>query len=587
MPAKVILNNTHEASLAQGNIDELSLDFSYDNFSPTLELLEDWAAEFVGNAENSKNTIKFIDDWIAAKKIVNNIPAEINDELTGFNILNGYVDLTNENNQYDQARCIYKLIVKNRDEGFFKLAEGLSLLELYSGNTRSDARITNSDFNTIRYVLSGIPDNAAAFLLTVTIYLLSFQIYVQSAALVEAISKAVSSGAFTVGGLGAAIWASIEIAAAAALLTFLIIAMVNLLKQMSELLFQKPKGYWTVKVKTLLERGCAYLGYNFQSSLFDGDYSELSYLAATSEEGKITGRPTNQPIPNITLLQLFERIGKFFNAKLKIINNTIVFENKSFFLQNPLNYQLQNLKFNGVYTYNLYELPKSINLKFASDPIDINTLLSIGLLDVNITTNDPQTRGDELNATFALNNVIDDDLQGLSNTLDVNFDFARGYRKGKESRLEKLFNGIWDAAQVILGRKERLENRIGFLLLNSDAVSVDKLLITDGDRIGEDNYRLIHAETIYNRFYQNEKPQNNQWKIYTERDSDPICDLSVVAALKNNNIIKGNNGQTIAIQRNVRDTTTSAHEITYREKLDASDVGFISEDLIKENIIVK
>ena len=155
MSVKVILNNAVEAGVTQESLNELQLDFSFDNFSPNFELLEDWAAEFVdrGNGE-SGNAVTFINDWIQANGIYNNIPTQVLDERTGSVIMDGYTDLTDPSNQYDDLKCVYKLAVKNRIQSFSELIEGLNLRELAASPAiLGDARITTSDYEILRIIL--------------------------------------------------------------------------------------------------------------------------------------------------------------------------------------------------------------------------------------------------------------------------------------------------------------------------------------------------------------------------------------------------------------------------------------------------
>jgi hypothetical protein len=347
-----------------------------------------------------------------------------------------------------------------------------------------------------------------------------------------------------------------------------------------------------VGVKTLFEKGCKALGYTFESTLFDGNYANLRYLAAFNYDESSDGKrrvtsPENNPVPNITLGKLFENFSKVFNAKTRITDDKrIIFENREYFIKNPFNYKLPALKNDGTYTYNLSELPKSIKIKFADDPVEKNTLLNIKTLGIKSVTNTTDSKGDQVTVSYSITGSGNSDLVGLKESINVDIPMARAYRKTQQANIEILFNGLWDVAQRLIGKKDnRVGDRIGFMLLDGNYLGVDKILIQDGNKISSENFDYIHAETLYSTFWNIESPAKNQWKIYSNRDRQPICDQVVFAAIKENNVIYNNAGKLILIQQNLYDPLSKMHEFTYREALNSSDDGFIPESQIIETII--
>jgi len=594
MSVKVIFDGSVEASVTRESLGEIQMDFSFDNFSPNFELLEDWSAEFIDRGPGqSGNAVTFINDWIEANGLQNNLPTTLIDTHTGEKLLDGFTDLSNPANQYDDLKCIYKLIVRNRISSFADQIEGLNLRTLASSPVLpGDAKINASDKQILRYIRSQVPDFSTSTLLLVTAYLLGVQLVQQITKLTELVAKAATTPAFFGGAGGALLWWGLEVITNIAITAFLIIALVQLLKDLSNLLFAKPVPVNTVGVKTLFEKGCKALGYTFQSTLFDGDYANMRYLASFNYDADPSGKtritsPSNNPIPNISLGDLFERIGLMFNAKARITEDKrVIFENRDFFIQNPFNYQLPALKNEGTYTYNLSELPKSLKIKFAEDPVEKNTLINIKILGIKSVTNTTSSKGDQLSVAYELSGIKDADLSALTKEINVDLQFARAYRKDQQTFIERVFNTVWDVAQQLIGRNNNdLGDRIGYMLLDGDYMGTDKVLIQDGDRLSNKNFDLIHAETLYNRFWNIESPARNQWKIYSNRDQQPICDNSVFASIKENNVIYNQQGRLILIQRNVWDPITRMHELTYRERLNSSDPGFIDESEITETII--
>ena len=100
-------------------------------------------------------------------------------------------------------------------------------------------------------------------------------------------------------------------------LSAVLLAINELLKAMSEILFDKPKQMYALDVWSTLEKGCLELGYSFDSTLKE-KYKNLTILLSSTTEGVVTGTPLNNTIPSYSLIQLFERIGLAFNAVAKV-----------------------------------------------------------------------------------------------------------------------------------------------------------------------------------------------------------------------------------------------------------------------------
>jgi len=299
---KLILNNEFDADVDIKQLAQLS-DFSFDQFSPNPVPLENQQVEFraVGN-----NPYEYIRNWID-NNYPQNIPAKYIDQSTGIELLNGYVDLTSTANQYFERDCIYNLEIKPNNESFISIADNLKLRDLQSGDVPSEFQLKDSDFKIVRYVISTVPDVTQAALVGFVLA----QATIQLAQVVKDYAESVADGSnplTTANGIAKFIIVTVYAVAS-------VVAIYALLRQLSDLIFSKIKKYYCFNVWDVMNKACNYLGYEFSSSLQNGKYKDLCFLASTGEEGVINGNPKNNPLPNeYSLLRLFEEIGKMFNA---------------------------------------------------------------------------------------------------------------------------------------------------------------------------------------------------------------------------------------------------------------------------------
>lgn len=576
---KAIIDQVLRIPLDAENEGRINLDFSFDNFSPNINLVDN--INFLFKATNDEvDVVNFINNWVRDKGIQNGIPLQLFDESTSTLLSNGILDLANNNNAFNTERCQYAIEYVQDNNSFFELADGLSLRGV-SNNPKipNNLRYNVSDYNSVRYVLNNVPDIVTSITTSLTLFIIGKEIRNAIKNLKDVITDGATSGLF------GAIAFALKLAAAVAYVGFVVAAAVKLLKELSDTLFAKPKKQYTIPVKTLIEKAVNYLGYEFESDLFDGEWAKMSYYAATSIEGKISGNPENNPIPDKTLLQVLNDIGTIFNAKIKVTpDKKVIFRNKFSFIENPINFFLEDLKEKGSFKFNLNELPQSMDIKFQRDPIETNTYLRINALGINLTGGSVSTKGDGLNVSYVVDSIKTENSR-LTNKMDVRIPFSRGYRKNFQTTIEKAFNSIYDLvgklAGIIPGVKNpnkgnKIGDRIGYLLQNFDFTSSDKIIILeDNDKVSTKNFETIHAENIYNLFYEQESPVHNQWKIVEGRDKQPICQLNFIPLLRESNIVKDHTGRTALLETHKMNPQTGLHEISYRTRLLAGDFGHI------------
>jgi hypothetical protein len=530
------------------NADELELDLSFDNFSPNPSFVSEFVMQFVCTANN--DPITFFNNWINKNTIIKDVPCRLN---TSDFTLNGNAKLTSARNSfiYDQGqKTQYNILFEPFVNNFFEKSKSKNL----------NGFITNDDLVIVRYVTernNPLEDIITLIVLTQSLITLAQTAYNTFDAIKEIISSGFDS-------ISAAIKSILKIAMNLIFLAAVLLAINELLKAMSEILFDKPKQMYALDVWSTLEKGCLELGYSFDSTLKE-KYKDLTILLSSTTEGKVTGDPNNNTIPSYSLIELFERIGLAFNAVAKVTESSIIFEDKIFFENNPSDIQLSNLYNNGSNVFNFEELPETINIEYQQVAQDNNF------------------KDNRYTVSYSPN-FAEKKLFGVESKIDVKLPFALAPRKDSQSSVEKIFNSIFDAFKGLnKSYKVKSGDRIGFLKVNQNIIPNDLLFIRDGEKISKDSNSILQSKSLFEEHYNNESPINKQFVTVTGRDRDPICTVSTSQLIKNN-VIKDNEGRTIIVTKNVKSSRDGLYDIEYKRRLKPNDFGFFPESTIQTHI---
>ena len=504
--------------------------------------------QFVCTANN--DPITFFNNWINKNTIIKDVPCGLN---TNDFTLNGNAKLTSARNSfiYDQGqKTQYNILFEPFVNNFFEKSKSKNL----------NGFITNDDLVIVRYVTernNPLEDIITLIVLTQSLITLAQTAYNTFDAIKEIISSGFDS-------ISAAIKSILKIAMNLIFLFAVLLAINELLKAMSEILFDKPKQMYALDVWSTLEKGCLELGYSFDSTLKE-KYKDLTILLSSTTEGKVTGNPNNNTIPSYSLIELFERIGLAFNAIPKVTESSIIFEDKIFFENNPSDIQLSNLYNNGSNVFNFEELPETINIEYEKVPQDNN------FKDNRYTVS--------YSPNFAEKKQF-----GVESKIDVKLPFALAPRKDSQSSVEKIFNSIFDVLKGLnKSYKVKTGDRIGFLKVNQDIIPKDLLFIRDGEKVSKDSNSILQSKSLFEEHYNNESPISKQFVTVTGRDRDPICTVSTSQLIKNN-VIKDNEGRTIIVTKNVKSSRDGLYDIEYKRRLKPNDFGFFPASTIQTHI---
>ena len=297
---------------------------------------------------------------------------------------------------------------------------------------------------------------------------------------------------------GAIIVAGIKLAARVAYAIFIVIALVKLLTEIINIIFPVIRQFKAIKVKTLFEKSCAFLGYSVSSTLLNAltpltilpvplkskKNSWFLELIAPNTLAYTNGYPSSRDSVK-TLGQLISALEDTFNTKIKVSNGLVTFEQENFFLQTPntglLNaFNLQS-ELQSEHSLNTDEIFKRLVVQYQTDPTDFNTFDDTfqSLFEISSEVENSPDRALELIKGYDL----------------INIPFARGTNKGSLNFLEKSAKVLAQAVDLFCGSNltSKVNARKNVMQVSSQYFSVTKLLWMNGTRLHQEQTNFIGA----------------------------------------------------------------------------------------------
>lgn len=487
---------------------------------------------------------------------------------------------------YGSDKTIYgrntvDLYVQSTFESFLVQSENLNLKTLYKNNAiPRENRFEESDFNEVFYTLAQVPDYANTAILLITIYL-----FVNSTIdNVEKLAKA-----FNPLNSGDIIPTSIAIIAN-------IIALTTLLIDLSDAIFQKPFRYYAVNVIDLCKKACSQLGFEFKSEFLETNYPKLHILAETDVVGALNRKkPRNIPIPNWTLDKLFIELRKLFDTRIKIENKIVRLENIEYYYKNAANFTIEEMQETPTVSYRTESIPLNFSLIYANDATEKNTLSEEN-------RNSAGERGvTKVNVSYSITPNNPKNFAQSSESLDIESEFARFFRKTKTTNLEKLFNGIYDTFnRIINGTNPLGGSRTNMGLLETHLINEPKIFnLNSNKKIDAISEQKINALYLYETHHKKSQVIGKYGRktyisvnapngIYGTQSGNPDVFLRI---LRENNICKTWFGGEAFVTKHLFNTDTRLHEYEFYVLEWRNRIGdkwtIMNNYQISENIIVE
>lgn len=400
-----------------------------------------------------------------------------------------------------------------------------------------EGKFSSSDFVQVPYNINYIPDAAQVIILSLALFNISIQI----AQFIKDSGETAAESAVPTTLPAALLKIAIKIAYAVAVA----IALKNLIQQISEQLYSRTRYHTAIKYKSLFEKGCAELGLQFQSTIFDDPtWANAALMPSKTERGKFNSAYRNggSPRRNDTGLYFFgdfvETMKRKFNADYRISNGVLRFERWDYWQNSsnfviPENFNDQQRRLN-VLGDNADEFKGGYFITFALDQKDQNTL-----------DNYDRTAYDVI--TKPINNPYGVEYLNTAGGEVVDLPIALGTRKDTLSNFEQLLFGLFSAVDGLTNTltfgnggsnfAQNILNRTGNLLLSDHFTDVPKCIIMQSGLLAANQRDLVNSVLLYDNFhfinsFVTTNGKHNQW----EKFSMPlkICRTSIEDLINNN-----------------------------------------------------
>lgn len=535
--------------------------------------------DWTGDAREAELTTDTIELANEAKRLVldhidqfgvyEGIPFEV--QIGGLNI-EYYIDLTDEPKISGEGDSTIEVTIKRRKavDWFLNQANALSFEAINVTNP-----ITGFD---VPYLI--VKDNQAELLITLAIstYSLTKALIEGIQDLTTAVAELIQASTPNTGvppsiDTGDIIAAAIKVTARTIYVIALTVAIIELTQQIMELLFPPIRKFRGSTVLELMRKGCEKLGFEFSSSILEGQYSALTICGVPTVRAtpsifttlfSINNGVYNENYPTArdtvsTLGGLIDAMQNVFNSQIRIVGNTVFLERRDFWVQNANTTITNTLNLQDVrenqWTYNTEETWKRYYLHYQLDYSDSHTLDKIEGSDCEYNT-DPLT-------------VQNADLVSIKGLFDINIPFALGVRKDSLTVVEQAalpFASLADAVINFFGGNSNLTalvlGRIGVMQISQQYFSTTKLLYCVGGRQPSNYLSLISANKFYTDFHAINQVKENFKRIY----SAPVAfSTAQFEALLDNNYILDEQQNSLEIRTFEWFNVSKTAEITYEQ----------------------
>lgn len=588
MKAKFLLDGQE---VTPNNYEELAISLNFDADNPTARVgVNEW--EFGVGSKTSTDganlsNIHIKDGLNNGVGVFEGKPFQIyvNNDL----VFDGYLDLSTATISCEK---VIAEAIESADIDWLNLvADSFNIELLVDPKLPTKSRINPlSDYIPIPYVISEVPDIKNTILTILTTTSVTIQLSDQLQTLIEHLVSA--SNPFE--GTGA-----IRVALRIAYIVSLIAILINLIKQVFNLIIQPIKYHYAMNVKTLCEKGAAYLGMNFESDILNSSsYKNMVIIPEKYEqevnddkdgvygtlEPNLLDAIKSKAFYKGTFGDLLRQLKLMFKAKVFITGNTIklIREDKA---TSQSTYQIPPIDIEE-YSFNAEEFYANYNLSFSTDANDKNTI--------------QEYTGTELIVHTIPKKIVNKTMVLSKGNEKIKINFALAKRKRTLSIPEKIFKAFFKSLDAVLGaitkvvnsvirainkvirlinkikkalktiginwniKAKRLkplrltslasliEDRIGMLKMENDFVTVPKILVIDKasnpryTKIAGNNESVLSADILWNKFHSISSFDSEQYADHNQHIKKTISVTNFCyedyLKVKNNNFIYDSDG---------------------------------------------
>jgi hypothetical protein len=500
-----------------------------------------------------------------------------------------YIDLTDTSTLYSDFEAVVKIKKRFGKDNFFERADGVTFTSMLKKGVQFD-------FINTPYVI--VPDGKTEILITLGIstFILTkelIQAIRDSSTLIRDFIEAVTPNVSIppTPPLGEIISLALAVVAQLVYTALVLIALIKLAQQLFELIFPKIRFLLSCKVRELMLKSCQYLGYQFNSTLFQTQYSGLTILPVPLQKQKEKwwqflendlnfafnkGVPTGQDTI-ITVGDLFRTMELTFNARTRVTNGVVQIERRDFW---------QNISTANVVPALALQDKRVDQFKFNTEEIWKRAYIHYEVDFSDLHSADDYEGTDAEYSTEPLN-VINDDLVSIKGYNDIAIPFALGRRKNELTIIEEIAKAFFKFVDLNVGAfggnsnyEALIQNRIGVLQVSQQFFSTTKLLYIIGNsgKQPENYLSFIGAPAVYNSQHVINEITNNDYKFY-ENLRTKITENDFVNLLNNNFVeIEGEDAEILQLEYIDERSLTV---ISYKQRFDYT-TGKVTIETINE-----
>lgn len=453
-----------------------------------------------------------------------------------------FVDLTDQLTIRDNEIEI-KIKKRKSKDHFFDDANGTSFELMLEKNVQFDK------FDVPYFI---IMDNQleTGLMLALSLFVMVEQSISAGKELVESISEVIQAATPSVGlgvvvDTGDVIVAVLKAVARAIYFALLVVAIIKLATKMFLLLFPPQRKMNGVKFKELLSKGCQFLGYSFESTIFDTESgwtivpvplvkdrkSIFDYLPDEFNLAFNKGVPSSSDTTS-TLGSFIEAVETMFNAVTRVNNGVVRIERRDWWMNQTTNQIIPAMVLQSErsdeYTFNTDEIWKRYYMHYQLDMSDLHCMDS------------PTYDFHDAELSCEPTNVVNADLVMIKGLNDVSIPFSLGARKSKLNWLELYAKEVFEMIDSVVnffGGSSNYAQQIGerknAMKISQQFFSVTKCLYTTNGRQAENYANFVSAMSLWNRFHYINEIQRNDWIVKTNARIR-ISSLDFVNLLQNN-----------------------------------------------------
>ena len=464
---------------------------------------------------------EILQNWIQNVGLFQGIPYRI--EMDGPVVLNYYVDLTDGVTIRDHDAEI-KIKKRSGKDNFFDQAAGTSFELMLSKGV---------NFNTFDLDYFIIQDNQIeqSIMISITLYIMTKETLEAARDLVESVSELIQATTPSVGtgvvvDTGDIIAAALKAVARLIYFAALLVALIQLAAKLWVLLFPPKRKMKAVKFRELCEKTCAFLGFSFQSSIFENEpgWTLLPVPLIKNRQSIFEFLPDeffgsfNKGVPSSsdttpTAGTFFDAIEIMFNAKITVNNGVVRLERRDYIMNQASNQIVPALVLQGdrsdEYTFNTEDAWKRYYIHYQLDMSDLHSV-------------DKMYDYHDAEYSAEANNIVNSDLVTIKGLNDVQIPFALGARKEKLNWVETLAKGLFsviDAVTGLFGSGTSYANQVGerknALMISQQFFGVTKVLYTTNGKQAPDFTNYVSAKSLWNKYHYINQIQLNDFQIKT------------------------------------------------------------------------